>query len=151
MSNEKTKAPIDGIGLVTDVNRFQALMRNEMASLPPSPAKEMIECAFTALVPLLANLARDYPLMISAFQKQRETIESKVDQAKKNVDQARSNMAKLQPIEQIKKNITPLAAELPAGIAAQYGEEMRSRYLATPIVDMTNPNESAAWHDWSMT
>lgn len=150
MTSGTQKIPISGLEVVADIDRFQNAMRAEMVGLPPSPAKEMMDCAFAALVPLIVGLSRDYPVMLTAFQKQRETIESKIEQAKQNVTKAKDNMAKLPTVEQIQKNITPVASTLPAGLSVQFADEMKNRYLPKPIVDISAQIDSTAWQDWSI-
>lgn len=151
MSNQTNAMPISGLDVIADIDRFQSAMRDEMAGFPPSPAKEMIEGAFIALVPLVAGLIRDYPVMISAFQKQREAIEEKLEQAKHNVAIAKENLAKVPPVEEIKKNITPVAPTLSPGLTAQYGSEMKGRYLVKPVITNSFHEESTAWQNWSIT
>jgi len=150
MDSNAQKTPISGVEVIADMDRFQNAMRAEMVGLPPSPAKEMLECAFAALGPLLAGLTRDYPIMLTAFQKQRGTIESKIQKANQNVAKAKENMATLPSVEQIQKNITPVAPTLPSGLSVRFADEMKSRYLAKPIVDVEVHGEPTAWHDWSM-
>jgi hypothetical protein len=151
MSSQSEAKPIGGLDVIADINRFQGAMREEMAGLPPSPAKTMMESAFTALVPLLGGLMRDYPAMISAFQKQRESIESTIETAKQNVAKAKENLAKVPPVDVIQKNITPASATLPPGITKQFGAEMMNRYLPQPINANNFHGESTAWQDWSIT
>jgi len=151
MTSGSKKTPISGLEVIADINRFQNAMCAEMVSLPPSPAKEMMECAFAALGPLLVGLTKDYPNMLTEFQKQREAIESKIEQAKRNVAKAKVNMEKLPTVEQIQKNITPVAPTLPPGISIQYTNEMKNRYLASPVVDVSVHGEPAAWQDWSIS
>lgn len=151
MNNETKRPPINGMKLFDDLDKFQRELRNRTVGLPSSPAKELIDGALTAVVPLLAGLRKDFPLMLSAFQKQRELIESNIRTAKQNVAMAQENMAKLPPVDEIKKNLVPPAPILPPGLSATFADEMKSRYSRKPSDDIASPGQGTAWQDWSLS
>ena len=122
-----------------------------LAGLPPTPAKQLAESLHSQSGALVEQIREAYPVAVEAIERQEATNREKIERAKENLATAEQRLANVPPPEQIRKSFMPPPADLPAGLGLSLDAEMRQRYappVAPPIVD---PEQPAAWQDWSLS
>lgn len=145
------KKPENVEGLWNDIDSFQRQMRVGIETLPPSRAKNLINQLMEVAQPLVGQLRTAYPEAVDAFEKQRVQLDSKLQQARQNIAKAKDNIANKPPVEEIRKNIIPLAPTLPAGLSFQFADEMRDRYVPAAPERLVDEGPGAAWQDWTVS
>ncbi|WP_417730464.1 hypothetical protein [Rosistilla oblonga] len=145
------KTPENVEALWDDLDNMQSQMRIGITALPPSKAKDLMNRLMEVAQPLVGKMRTAYPEAIDAFEKQHAELEEKLDRARQNIAKAKENLANVPPVEEIRKNLVPLAATLPSGLSLQFADEMRTRYVP-PAPDPTlDDGPGAAWQDWSIS
>jgi hypothetical protein len=144
------KAPENVDGLLDHLSLFHAEVRKASQDLPASKVKGMLTEILNTVEPMTVELRSLYPQLMAAFSGQRSEAEQMLQQAKDNIAKAQAMMASLPSVEQIKKNLVPLAAALPVGLTGFYAAEMRTRYLEVPVADPLHETQGTAWQDWAV-
>lgn len=133
------------------VAQFREQLAPFIDSLPPTPAKELVEHLHAETASLIDQVRTAYPDAIVALEQQEKAAEDMLVEAKRHLAEAEQRLANVPPPEQIRKSFMPPPADLPAGLGLSLDAEMRQRYappVAPPIVD---PEQPAAWQDWSLS
>ncbi len=142
----------DDIDQVLDsVKAFHAQIRTMAVNLPPTPAKSLINDLMDKVEPMVEQFREAQQEANAALQKQTAENTKQFEQAKRDLESVKQRLDNLPPVEEIKKNLVPVAAALPAGLSVQFAEEMLNRYAPKPIPTAGQDPQAAAWQDWSVT
>ncbi|MEZ6092171.1 MAG: hypothetical protein R3C05_30055 [Pirellulaceae bacterium] len=144
------KEPEDFEGLMDMLETFHGQLRGQIAMLPPTPAKQLMDQLLDTVQPMVGELRTAFPEANEAFKTARSDIDAMINDAQSKIDQAKQNLAEMPPVEEIKKNLVPLAATIPDGLTLQYADEMRDRYFPLNTDPAIDDAPGAAWQDWSM-
>lgn len=142
--------PDDVDEMLDNVKALHAQMRTMAVDLPPTPAKSLIGDLLDKVEPMVEQFRGAQKDAHAALAKQMGENERDFAQANKDFETIKQQVANLPPAEEIKNNLMPPAAAVPAGVSVQFAEEIMNRYTPQPNASDDNGSQAAAWQDWSV-
>lgn len=133
------------------VAQFREQLSPFIVSLPPTPAKDLIEHLHAETASLIDQVRAAYPDAILALEQQEKAAEEMLAEAKRHLAEAQQHLDHAPTPEEVRKSFMPPTPNLPTDLGLSFDAEMRERYAPPPAPPIVGPEQPAAWQDWSLS